>query len=221
MKPRPLRPTPHTKPVFKPKPTDDKIGSVQEELQKQILKQHLQRKRESAKLESRGEATKPKKMTKPSDMPSKAEKKTEKLSSHHLGVLKHQPSYDEIPLNQEIAVEHLPNRQSAVDNDMWAKVKFPNVPVPFKLDSIGRRSSSSGNLTMTSNSGSDYYSNLADLDITPGAEDTSEERARARAESIQRSRSFSNHERVFIKATNANRYVCVCVCVGVCGCGCG
>ncbi len=190
---------------------------MHEELQKQILKQHLQRKRESANLESRGGATKTKKITKPSETPSKAEKKTAKPSAHPLSVLKHQPSYDEIPLNQEISVEHLPNRQSAVDNDMWAKVKFPDVPVPLNSDSIGRRSSSSGNLTMTSNSGSDFYSNLADLDITPGAEGTSEERERA--ESIQRSRSFSNHERVFIKATNANRYR-VCVCVGVRGCVC-
>ncbi len=211
VKPRPQKPTPPTKPVLKPKPADDKGN---EEVQKQLLRQHLQRKRESAKSTHKGEAAKTKETSKPSEAPATekkpsklveapvSEKKQLKFTPHPLGAFKHQPSYDEIPINQEIAVEHLPNRKSALDNDMWAKVKYPNAP-PRK-DSMGRRLSlSSGDLTLTSNSGSDYYSNLADLDLGGGTEGGKEETERA--EFVRRSRSFSEHERVVIKATNANR----------------
>lgn len=174
---------------------------MHEEIQKQILRQHLQRKRESTKLASfKGETVKTKETSKPSEA-SVASKKP-----HPVGAFKHQPSYDEIPLNREISVEHLPNRKSAVDNDMWAKVKYPHnagaSPISKKNSSMGRHlSMSSGDLT--SNSGSDYYSNLADLDL--GADGEGVEDVRGEGEVVQRSRSFSEHERVVIKATNPNR----------------
>ena len=47
-------------------------------------------------------------------------------------------SYEETDLDQEMCVEPLPVQMSAMDNDMWVKVKYEN---------LGRRSSSSSNLT--------------------------------------------------------------------------
>ena len=71
-------------------------------------------------------------------------------------------SYDEINLDQRVVLEQLPARQSALDNEMWMRVKFQTLPTP-RADSISRLSSSSSNLTS-----SDYYSNLADLSLAGG-----------------------------------------------------
>ena len=109
---------------------------------------------------------------------------------------RHRPSYAEVDPDQEIRVEHLPPRLSATDNDMWVKVKYNSRP---HQDSLGRRSSSSSNLTntMTSASGSDCYTNLAELMIdAPPASGTGS----------QRRHSFTEgDEKLIIKASAANR----------------
>ena len=78
----------------------------------------------------------------------------------------HKISYSKIDPDKEIQVEPLPTQMSsAMDNDMWVKVKYnaadqrPQQPDSLRL---GRRSSSMSNLTntMMSASGSDCYSNL-------------------------------------------------------------
>ena len=254
-KPRSHKPQPPAKPTVKPKPhADDKSSALQEEIQKKLLKQHLQKKRESVR-QSMTEVSKPKEATATSSEQPRAEKPTKRQvlphqqsseehkavkptkkhvlphqqsSEEHKAVkptkkqvlphqhsseaskpekpakkphlLKHHPSYDEIPLNQEITVQPLPSIASATDSDIWVRVKYPSLT--RKADgSLERRSISSGNLTMTSNSGSDYYSNLAELDIVPGSEGESGERK----DSVKRSRSFSNHEKVVIKPITTNR----------------
>ena len=116
----------------------------------------------------------------------------------------HRSSYTEIDPDQEICLEPLPIQMSAKDNDMWVRVKYKNIDgrLPHK-NSLGRRPSSLSNLTntMTSVSGSDHYSNLADLVInvtaplgTPGS-------------SGQRRHSFTegDDKNLFIKASTANR----------------
>ena len=111
------------------------------------------------------------------------------------------PSYAEIQPNLEIHIEPLPNRTSAVDNDMWVRVKFPTMPpVPQGDGSLGRKSSSSSNLTSTI--GSDVYSNLADLSINP------DELVESQRRDSQRRHSFSEGDSrlVVIKATAANRW---------------
>ena len=84
----------------------------------------------------------------------------------------HDPPYAEINPDHEIQLEPLPIQiSSPTDSDMWVKVKYPD---SLRL---GKRSSSTSNLTnaMTSASGSDCYSNLAELAInvttpsTPGS----------------------------------------------------
>lgn len=93
-------------------------------------------------------------------------------------------SYDEIDPDQEICMERLPVQMSATDDDMWVKVKYKN---------LGRRSSSSSNLT-TIVSGSDGYSSLAELMIN------------GTTPSSQRRHSFTEgDERLIIKASSANR----------------
>ena len=196
------KPTPPSKPSVKPsqaKPTvasEDTSDVFQEELTKQLLKHHLKKKRDSVDPPQRKER---KKTGSPKDGSPKHGARPN---------LRHRPSYTEVQPNQEIRVEPISARTSAVDNDMWVRVKFPTMPP--KSDSLGRRSSSSGNLTMNSNSGSDYYSNLAELDITPGAEGGLTQGMVERKDSMlhQRSHSFSGgDEKLIIKATQANRYV--------------
>ena len=98
-------------------------------------------------------------------------------------------------------MEPLPVRMSATDNDMWVKVKYNTGSRPLHHDSFGRRSSSSSNLTntMTSASGSDCYSNLAELMINITAPSTP-------GSSGQRRHSFTEgDEKLIIKASAANR----------------
>ena len=78
---------------------------------------------------------------------------------------RHLPSYDEVKPDQHIVVEPLPSRQSALDNDMWARFKFQTLPTHHP-ESLSRRSSSSSNLTSCSSS--DYYSTLADISLGVG-----------------------------------------------------
>ena len=115
------------------------------------------------------------------------------------------PSYTEINPDLEIQLEPLPIRMSsATDNDMWVKVKYNAADQqPQQSDSLrlGRRSSSTSNLTntMTNASGADFYSNLAELTInvttpsTPGS-------------SSQRRHSFTKGDgKLIIKTSAANR----------------
>ena len=114
---------------------------------------------------------------------------------------RHRPSYTEVDPDQEIRVEPLPARMSATDNDMWVKVKYNTAGRPPHQDSLGRRSSSSSNLTntMTSASGSDCYSNLAELMINVTAPNTP-------GSSSQRRHSFTEGDgKLIIKASAANR----------------
>lgn len=114
---------------------------------------------------------------------------------------RHRPSYTEVDPDQEISVEPLPIRMSATDNDMWVKVKYNTAGRPPHQDSLGRRSSSSSNLTntMTSASGSDCYSNLAELMINVTASSTP-------GSSGQRRHSFTEGDgKLIIKASAANR----------------
>ena len=114
---------------------------------------------------------------------------------------RHRPSYTEVDPDQEIRVEPLPARASATDNDMWVKVKYNTAGRPSQQDSLGRRSSSSSNLTntMTSASGSECYSNLAELMINVTAPSTP-------GSSGQRRHSFTEGDgKLIIKASAANR----------------
>ena len=114
----------------------------------------------------------------------------------------HSPPYTEIDPDQEIQLEPLPiQMSSATDSDMWVRVKH-NVADqrPQQPDSIrlGRRSSSTSNLTnaMTSASGSDC---LAELMINVTAPSTP-------GSSGQRRHSFTEgDEKLIIKASAANR----------------
>ncbi len=102
-----------------------------------------------------------------------------------------QPSYDEVTPNLPIVVEPVPPRQSAgATDDLWGKFKFQTMP-SVRSESISRRSSSSSNLT--TGSSSEYYSNLADLQI-----------GSAFVGETQRRHSFSGEEKIVIKGT-ANR----------------
>lgn len=115
---------------------------------------------------------------------------------------RHRPSYAEIDPDQEIKVEPISPRLSATDNDMWVKVKYSSRH--FHYDSLGRRSSSSSNLTNTMNSasGSENYSNLAELtiDLPAGGGSTS-------GSNTQRRHSFTGGDEnmLIIKASAANR----------------
>ena len=115
---------------------------------------------------------------------------------------RHRPSYAEIDPDQEIKVEPITPRLSATDNDMWVKVKYSSRH--FHQDSLGRRSSSSSNLTNTMNSasGSENYSNLAELtiDLPVASGSTS-------GSSSQRRHSFTGGDEnmLVIKASAANR----------------
>jgi hypothetical protein len=114
---------------------------------------------------------------------------------------RHRPSYTEVDPDQEIRVEPVPIRMSATDNDMWVKVKYNTAGRPPQQDSLGRRSSSSSNLTntMTSASGSECYSNLAELMINVSAPSTP-------GSSSQRRHSFTEGDgKLIIKASAANR----------------
>ena len=114
---------------------------------------------------------------------------------------RHRPSYTEVDPDQEIRVEPLPARMSATDNDMWVKVKYNTAGRQPNQDSLGRRSSSSSNLTntMTSASGSDCYSNLAELMINVTAPSTP-------GSSGQRRHSFTEGDgKLIIKASATNR----------------
>ena len=112
---------------------------------------------------------------------------------------RHRPSYTEVDPDQEIRVEPLPVRMSATDNDMWVKVKYNTAGRPPHQDSLGRRSSSSSNLTNTMTSGSDCYSNLAELMINVTAPNTP-------GSSGQRRHSFTEGDgKLIIKASAANR----------------
>ena len=114
---------------------------------------------------------------------------------------RHRPSYTEVDPDQEIRVEPVPIRMSATDNDMWVKVKYNTAGRQPNQDSLGRRSSSSSNLTntMTSASGSDCYSNLAELMINVTAPSTP-------GSSGQRRHSFTEGDgKLIIKASAANR----------------
>ena len=131
----------------------------------------------------------------------KSPPKPEQQASAANAKLRHRPSYTEVDPEQEIKVEPLPLRMSATDNDMWVKVKYNSRHL--HQDSLGRRSSSSSNLTNTMNSasGSDYYSNLAELNIDPpGSSSTG-------GSSSQRRHSFTEGEenKLIIKASAANR----------------
>ena len=122
-------------------------------------------------------------------------------SSHANAKQRHRPSYTEVDPDQEIRVEPLPIRMSATDNDMWVKVKYNTAGRPPHQDSLGRRSSSSSNLTntMTSASGSDCYSNLAELMLNVTAPSTP-------GSSGQRRHSFTEGDgKLIIKASAANR----------------
>ena len=117
--------------------------------------------------------------------------------------LRHRPSYTEVDPDQEIRVEPVPARASATDNDMWVKVKYNTGSRAPLQDSLGRKSTSSSNLTntMTSASGSDCYSNLAELMINVTAPSTP-------GLSTQRRHSFTEgDEKMIIKASAANRYM--------------
>ena len=106
-------------------------------------------------------------------------------------VKKTKPSYDEINIDQFIVLEALPSRESAQDNDMWMKFKFKTLPSP-RPDSISHRSSSSSNLT--SGGSSEYYSNLADLQI-----------GSAFIGETQRRHSFSSSDDMLVIKGTANR----------------
>ncbi len=97
-------------------------------------------------------------------------------------------------------MEPVPNRisQNDGDNNMWMKVKYPTMPK--RVDST-RRSSSSSNLT-----GSDYYSNLAELQLDVHGGVVSEGSG---SDSLGRRRhSFSEGEdRMIIRASAASRSV--------------
>ena len=114
---------------------------------------------------------------------------------------RHRPSYAEINPDQEIQVEPVTPRMSATDNDMWVKVRYNSGPPHH--DSLGRRSSSSSNLsnTITSNTGSDYYSNLAEIAINVQSAGSTG------GSSGQRRHSFTEGEenKLIIKASAANR----------------
>ncbi len=97
-------------------------------------------------------------------------------------------SYDEVTPNMPIVIEPVPPRQSAGGLDeVWGKFKFQTMP-SVRADSLSRRSSSSSNLT--TGSSSEYYSNLADLQI-----------GSAFVGETQRRHSFSGEEKIVIKGT--------------------
>lgn len=97
-------------------------------------------------------------------------------------------SYDEVTPNRPIMIEPVPPRQSAGGlEDVWGKFKFQTMP-SVRSDSMSRRSSSSSNLT--TGSSSEYYSNLADLQI-----------GSAFVGETQRRHSFSGEEKIVIKGT--------------------
>ena len=112
--------------------------------------------------------------------------------------LRSRPSYAEVEPDFEIIVEPVPNRMSQPDADnIWMRVKYPMAPK--KVDSIGRRSSSSSNLT-----NSDYYSNLAELQLEDEGGVASEGSG---VDSLGRRRhSFTEGEdRLVIRASTASR----------------
>jgi hypothetical protein len=117
---------------------------------------------------------------------------------------KHSQSYVEIDPDLDIQPEPLPIQMSSTtDNDMWVKVKYnaadQRIQQPDNLRP-GKRSSSMSNLTqmMTSASGSDYYSNLAELMINVTAPSTP-------GSSCQRRHSFTEGDgKLIIKASAAN-----------------
>jgi hypothetical protein len=74
--------------------------------------------------------------------------------------LRSRTSYAEVDPDFEITVEPVSNRSSQPDADIWMRVKHRTMPK--KMDG-SVKSSSSSNLT-----GSDYYSNLAELDLEGG-----------------------------------------------------
>lgn len=106
-----------------------------------------------------------------------------------------QPSYSEVEPDFEIIVEPVPNRisQTDADSNIWMQVKYPTMPK--RGDSMGQRSSSSSNLT-----GSDYYSNLAELQVDVAGEGSG-------SDSLGRRRhSFSEgEERIIIRSSTESR----------------
>lgn len=105
------------------------------------------------------------------------------------------PSYAEVEPDLEITVEPVPNRvsQADVDNTMWMRVKYPTMP---RGESMGKRSSSSSNITS-----SDNYSNLAELQLDQSTMEGSG------SDSLGRRRhSFSEgEERMIIRASVGSR----------------
>lgn len=106
------------------------------------------------------------------------------------------PSYAEVEPDFEIRVEPVPNRisQSDADNTEWMRVKYPTMPKKGES-----RSSSSSNITS-----SDYYSNLAELQLEPSGGGATEGSG---SDSMGRRRhSFSEgEERMIIRASTSSR----------------
>ena len=157
--------------------------------------------------------------------------------------LRYRPSYTEVEPDFEIRVEPVPNRVSQSDADMWMRVKYPTMPK--RVDSMGKRSSSSSNLT-----NSDYYSNLDELQLEgcvasgeAGGSDSLGRRRHSFTEGeeriIIRTTAEAESRSVFFCADTCNvleyvlvyfvyMYACTCagfcvsegVCVCVCACVC-
>ena len=111
--------------------------------------------------------------------------------------IRSRPSYDEVEPDLEIRVEPLSLGNQREEDDFWVKVKYPTIP--RNEENIGRRSTSSSNLTS-----SDYYSNLAELQLD--AQVASEGSG---SDSMGRRRhSFSEgDDKLIIRATSVNRLV--------------
>ena len=116
--------------------------------------------------------------------------------------LRSRPSYAEVEPNFEITVEPVPNRVSQTDSDntMWMRVKYPTMPK--KGESMGKRSSSSSNIT----SNSDYYSNLAELQLDPSSGGAGALEGSGTDSMGRRRHSFSEgEERMIIRASTGSR----------------
>ena len=124
--------------------------------------------------------------------------------------LKHRPSYAEVDPDQEITVEEFEGEGE--EAALWGLVRYPvakkgkkvivtsvSTSAVTKEESMGKRSSSSSNLT-----GSDFYSNLMDLELEPTSQGYLEP---GKTDSLgKKSHSFSEGiDKIVIAATNGSR----------------